>query len=175
MIIRKAELSDAEGIAKAHVDSWRTTYKGIIADSFLSQLSYDRRTQLWESNISNKENCILVAENTEGIIVGFADAWKRETNMVPYSIDLTSIYLLEDYQGKGIGKKLFRELFNYIKKKGYKKAFVDVLEKNKSRYFYEHYGARKIKTVEIIIGDALLNELIYEWNDLDSVLEKLNA
>lgn len=32
MIIRKAKLDDATGIAKVHVDSWRTTYKGIIPE-----------------------------------------------------------------------------------------------------------------------------------------------
>ncbi|GAA0370312.1 GNAT family N-acetyltransferase [Alkalibacterium iburiense] len=175
MRIRKAKQSDAEDIAKVHVDSWRTTYKGIISDKFLNQLSYDRRTELWQGNISKEDTYILVVENSEGQIVGFADAWKRETNIVPYSIDLTSIYLLEDYQGKGIGKMLIRELFTYFKEKGYEKVFVDVLEENKSRYFYEHYGAKHIKSVEIKIGDALLNEFIYEWNDLDCALEKLNA
>ncbi|WP_306428702.1 hypothetical protein [Robertmurraya siralis] len=42
MIIREATLSDAEGIAKVHVDSWRTTYKGIVSDVFLEQLSYKK-------------------------------------------------------------------------------------------------------------------------------------
>lgn len=27
--IREATINDAEGIAKVHVDSWRTTYEGI--------------------------------------------------------------------------------------------------------------------------------------------------
>jgi len=46
MIIRKAKLDDATGIAKVHVDSWRTTYKGIIPDDFLNNLSYEQRTEL---------------------------------------------------------------------------------------------------------------------------------
>ncbi len=111
MIIRKAKLVDAEGIAKVHVDSWRTTYKGMIPDDYLTQLSYEGRTELWQRNMSKEDTSIFVAENSEGVIIGFADAWKRETNTVPHSIDLTSIYLLENYQGKGIGKRLLRELF----------------------------------------------------------------
>lgn len=42
MQIRKATINDAEGIAKVHVDSWRTTYKGIIPDEFLYNLSYKK-------------------------------------------------------------------------------------------------------------------------------------
>lgn len=32
MKIRKAEITDAEGIAKVHVDSWKTTYKNIVGN-----------------------------------------------------------------------------------------------------------------------------------------------
>ena len=48
ILIRKAELEDAKGIAKVHVDSWRTTYKGIVPDTFLENLSYENREQIWK-------------------------------------------------------------------------------------------------------------------------------
>ena len=34
MKIRQANIEDAQGIGKVHVDSWRTTYKGILPDDF---------------------------------------------------------------------------------------------------------------------------------------------
>ncbi|WP_317987074.1 hypothetical protein [Sutcliffiella rhizosphaerae] len=46
-------------------------------------------------NIAKDDNFVVVAENDEGQIIGFADAWKRETNVVENSSDLTSIYLLK--------------------------------------------------------------------------------
>lgn len=173
MIIRQAKLDDATGIAKVHVDSWRTTYKGIIPDDFLKNLTYEQRTELWRSNILKEENYVIVAENNNGQIVGFADAWKRETNIVDNSGDLTSIYLLEEYQGKGIGKKLLRELFEHFKQLGYTKVFVEVLEENKTRYFYEYYGAKLVEKVQIKFGGKVLNELIYEWDNIDDVIGKL--
>lgn len=173
MIIRQAKLNDATGIAKVHVDSWRTTYKGIIPDDFLNNLSYEQRTELWKRNIAKEDNYVVVAENNKGQIVGFADAWKRETNLVENTSDLTSIYLLEEYQGEGIGKKLLKELFANFKQLGYRKIFVEVLEENRTRYFYEYYGAKLVKKVQIKIGGKILNELIYEWDNIDDVLEKL--
>ncbi|MCM3094358.1 GNAT family N-acetyltransferase [Cytobacillus sp. AMY 15.2] len=173
MKIRKAKLDDALGIAKVHVDSWRTTYKGIIPNDFLNNLSYEQRTESWKKNIAREDNYVVIAENKEGQIIGFADAWKRDNNAVENSGDLTSIYLLEEYQGKGIGKKLFRELFRHIKQLGYGKVFVEVLEENKTRFFYEYYGAKLVKTVQIKIGGKILNELIYEWNNVDEVIEKI--
>lgn len=173
MKIRKAVLEDAEGIAKVHVDSWRTTYKEIIPSSYLNDLSYVQRTELWKSNISKEENYVVVAEEETGQIIGFADSWRRENNTTENSGDLTSIYLLEEYQGKGVGKMLLKELFNHYKEKGYEKIFVEVLEDNKTRYFYEHYGAKLVDTAQIKINGEILNELIYEWDDVDEVIWKL--
>lgn len=56
---------------------------------------------------------------------------------------------------------------------GYEKVFVEVLEDNKTRYFYEYYGAKLVNKVQIKIGGKVLNELIYEWNNVDKVIEKI--
>ncbi len=173
MKIRTATIQDAQGIGKVHVDSWRTTYKNIIPDSFLDKLSYEQREKLWERNINREDNYVLVAENKIGEIVGFAVASTRETNVERNSSDLTSIYLLEEYQGKRIGKLLLKELFMYFKQKGYQSIFVEVLAENKTRFFYEYYGAEYVKTVQINIGGKVLEEYVYVWNDIDRVLEKL--
>ena len=74
---------------------------------------------------------------------------------------------------RGKGKKLLKELFKHFKQLGYEKIFVEVLEDNKARYFYEYYGARLVKTVQIKIGGKILNELIYEWNNIDDVIERV--
>ncbi|WP_336046242.1 GNAT family N-acetyltransferase [Solibacillus ferritrahens] len=174
MQIRQAQLKDAAGIAKVHVDSWRTTYKGIIPDEYLDGLSYEQREELWERNMAAPDNYIVVAENSDGHIVGFATAGKREENQTDKAADLTSIYLFADMQGYGIGKMLMKELFIYFTQNGYEKIFVEVLKDNKTRHFYEHYGAQLVKEVQIKIGGKALDELIYEWESAEKVLEKLS-
>jgi len=172
MKIRNATLTDASGIAKVHVDSWKTTYKNIIPDGFLQKLSYDQRTESWINNITKEGNYVFVAEDDDGEIIGFADCGKREENRVDNSGDLTSIYLLEEYQGKGIGKQLMVQLFNQFEKLGFNRVFVEVLEDNRTRYFYEYYGAELLKTEKIKIAGAELNLLVYEWNNINKVLTK---
>lgn len=49
---------------------------------------------------------------------------------------------------------------------------MEVLEDNKTRYFYEYYGAELYKTKKITIAGAELNLLIYEWNNIRNVLIK---
>lgn len=173
MNIRKANLKDAKGIAKVHVDSWRTTYRNILPDNFLQSLSYDQRTESWKQNFSDESNYIYVAENNDGDIIGFGTCGKRETNKVNNSGDLTSIYLLEEFQGKGIGKKLMKQLFKQFEKLDFNKVFVEVLEDNKTRFFYEYYGAELLKTEKIKIAGVVLNLLTYEWNDIIGVVSKI--
>lgn len=173
MHIRKANLSDAKGIAIVHVDSWRKTYKNIIPDEFLKKLSYEQRTDLWNCNINKEGNYVFVAENEEGEIIGFADCGKRESNHIEDSGDLTSIYILEEYQGMGVGKQLMKQLFLQFIELGYKRVFVEVLEDNKTRYFYEYYGAKLKETQRITLAGADLNLLIYDWNSINEVFSKL--
>ncbi|WP_310739799.1 hypothetical protein [Oceanobacillus alkalisoli] len=54
MQIRRADSKDATGIAKVHVDSWRATYKGIIPEDFLNNLSYEHRTEYGRKTLQGK-------------------------------------------------------------------------------------------------------------------------
>ncbi|WP_057914256.1 GNAT family N-acetyltransferase [Peribacillus muralis] len=175
MLIREATVADAQAIATVHVDSWRTTYKNIIPNDFLDKLSYEKRKALWIENISKEGNHIYVKENGDGSIVGFISGGKRATNQVAHSGDVTSIYILEEFQGMGIGKKLLTKLFLKFEELSYHSIFVEVLEGNKSRFFYEAFGAKVIKSENIKIAGAALTLLIYEWNDTALVLNPNNV
>lgn len=48
MNIRLASVRDIEGIARVHVESWKSTYNGIISESFLSNLTVEKRTKNWK-------------------------------------------------------------------------------------------------------------------------------
>ncbi|NIK12602.1 GNAT family N-acetyltransferase [Alkalibacillus almallahensis] len=173
MMIREAEFQDAYSIGIVHVESWKTTYKNIIPDDFLDNMSYERRSDKWKDNIAQNDQYVFVAENDDGEIVGFADCGKRDENTTENAGDLTSIYLLEAYQGRGIGKELFKQLFFKFNELGYNRVFVEVLEGNDACRFYEHYGAKQIKSEQVKIGGAELNLLTYEWEDVDDVISKL--
>ncbi|MGG4266588.1 N-acetyltransferase family protein [Peribacillus simplex] len=170
MLIRKATVADAKGIAIVHVDCWRTTYENIMPSDFLDKLSYGKRKDLWIKNISSEVNHVYVAENAEGKIVGFISGGKRETNKVEDSGDLTAIYILENFQRMGIGKKLTKELFLKFEELGFHTIFVEVLEDNNSRFFYEAFGAELLKTEKLKMAGAELNLLVYVWKDISHVL-----
>lgn len=47
---------------------------------------------------------------------------------------------------------------------------VLVLEDNSSRLFYEALGGKKIDTIEVKISGKKLNELVYGWDNIRTLL-----
>jgi len=61
-------------------------------------------------------------------------------------------------------------LFSKFDELDYKTIFVEVLEDNKSRFFYEAFGAELLKSEKIKIAGTELNLFIYEWKDISTVV-----
>ena len=168
MNIRKAVLSDTKGIAKVHVDCWKTTYKNIVSDQYLMKLTYESREQIWINNIPN--GGVYVAENKEGEIIGFSSGGiERSGKYKGYEGELYAIYILKENQGNGIGRALVQPVVKEITELGLNSMLVLVLEDNISRLFYESLGGKKIDTVEVEISEKKLSELVYGWEDIRNI------
>jgi GNAT superfamily N-acetyltransferase len=108
MIVREAELADALAIAHVHVDSWRTTYRGIVPDDYLAGLSYDRRAATWANILGDRAGVsfVYVAEDDGGAVVGFVSGGPIRDAIPDYDGELYAIYLLEPFHRRDIGRQL---------------------------------------------------------------------
>jgi L-amino acid N-acyltransferase YncA len=165
MIIRLAKKGDEASIAKVHVDSWKTTYKGIVDDSYLESLTYDNRQKMWETAVEAgyEKGCLFVAE-VDGDIVGFASAGPERTKKYEVDGELYAIYILKNHQEKGIGKALYHKVREFLIVKGHKSMLVWVLADNPSLNFYLSLHPDEIDTEQIQIGDQVYEEVAYAWN-----------
>ncbi|MEX1248883.1 MAG: GNAT family N-acetyltransferase [Anaerolineales bacterium] len=165
--IRAATPADAEAIARVHIASWRSTYKGLVPSEFLAALSYERRTEQWGSALENPDrNYIFVAEHKEIGIVGFVDCGPEREGRREYPGEIYAIYLYEQYQGRGIGKQLFDKAVDELKQRGHHSILLWVLIDNPSRGFYVRMGGEEISQKEIEIGGVNLVEVAYGWKQL---------
>jgi len=167
--IRLARPEDAPGIAKVHVDSWRTTYKGLIADDFLASLSYERRTQVWAENLADPQGTsfMYVAQTDTDEIVGFVSAGPEREGNPNYRGETYAIYLLQRVQGQGIGRRLMETAMEELCKRGFTSMLLWVLKDNlTARKFYEVVGGKYLREKPIEIGSQNLIEVAYGWNDL---------
>ena len=166
-LIREANVQDASGIARVHVDSWIETYTGIVPDSYLSTLSKAKRQEMWENIISSNtaKQYTFVAE-VNGEIVGFVNGGEAREKEHGYKGELCAIYLLKSHQGKKIGKAMFQKLSESLKKESMKNMYLWVLRDNSTVNFYQGMGG--VKGTERVdeIGDKELLEDLYYWENL---------
>ncbi len=170
--IREANVPDAAAIAKVHVDSWRTTYTGVVPDEYLAQLSYEQRGQVWRDILSTRgaKEFVYVAVAESSNIIGFASGGPERSGNPVYKGELYVIYLLEGYQLKGIGGQMVQIIAKRLMQEGLHSWLVWVLASNPSRDFYSALGGQRVYEKEITIGEARLVEVAYGWLDIGELV-----
>ncbi len=166
--IRKAALDDAVGIATVHVASWRETYRGIVPDEFLNNLSIQRRTEQWTNSLADPGHTYHRAfvAVMDGQVVGFSNYGYSVEKDPDYVGELFALYLLRSAQGLGIGGGLIRAAADGLREMGMESMMVWVLKDNPTRGFYEHFGGVYLREKPIEIGGAVLIEIAYGWQVL---------
>lgn len=166
MKIREARREDAEGIAKVHVRSWQTTYRGLISDTYLSRLTVDQRLRNWLRTFDSLKpgEPVYVAETGEGEIVGFSSGGRNRSDDGRYDGELYAIYLLREYQGMGLGKRLFDAVMTALRTDGCASMMLWVLRDNPALAFYESRGGRVVDRKTVAIGEEDLDELALGWD-----------
>lgn len=170
MKIRQATVADAKGIAKVHVDSWRSTYQGMIDPQYLDSLSYEDYELRWRKGLGQSQP-VYIAVTEEDEIIGFATGGHERTGKYPsYDGEVYAIYLLEEYQGQGIGRELIHMVAKHIHTLGYESMLIWVLKENKARHFYETLGGVPVAEAPLTIGRWDHTEIAYGWQSIETLL-----
>jgi GNAT superfamily N-acetyltransferase len=167
MHIRPAHAHDVTAIARVHVESWRTTYTGIVPDDFLASLSYAQRERLWHQFLTppGNQTIVYVAADASDQVVGFASGGPERSGDTIYTGELYAIYLLAAYQRRGIGRQLMTTLVSRLFQDGMTALLLWVLAANPARQFYERLGGKQIYTKTVTMGNTSLDEIAYGWQD----------
>lgn len=172
MNIRQAVFEDAAAIARVHVDSWRTAYKGVIKEEVLAGLSVEQRTMNWQRQLGTAldQTAVYVAETEEGGIIGFASGGPSRTQSLPYKSELYAIYILDSYRRQGIGLQLMQSIAVFLRDQGHDSMFLWALKNNRYRAFYEKWHGIPSGYKLVQIGGEDYTEIAYGWNNLDELL-----
>ncbi|QTM99976.1 GNAT family N-acetyltransferase [Sediminibacillus dalangtanensis] len=166
--IRKAATSDAEAIAKVSVDSWISTYRGIVPEKILKKITYQQRTVAFKKRLDDPQHYMFVAETTDGQIVGFVNGGPERSGDYPYEGEIYSLYILDEYHHLQIGRKLVRVMTEQLLTDGYDSLLVWVLEENPAKGFYEHLGAEPVDRKYLAELEAF--ETALGWTAVDRLL-----
>lgn len=165
---------DIPAIAIVHVDAWRTTYRGIVPDSYLADLTYESKESLWTLILGTPadKSFVYVAEDRAGQVVGFASSGPTRPNNPTYAGELYAIYILEPHQGQGIGRQLVTASADSLAHAGITSMLIWVFADNPARHFYEALGGQRVSEKQIDFGGAMLTEVAYGWLNTSALRPK---
>lgn len=120
----------------------------------------------WASRIeqADRKNLVMVED---GIIIGTSGFGKSRMKEMNGFGEIISLYFLPDYIGKGYGRLLMQAVVSELKKMGFDKVFLWVLEENRNaRQFYGECGFVQTERCLISdIGGKKLREVQYCYQD----------
>ena len=172
--IRPARASDARPIARLDVETWRTTYAGVLSASYLVGLSERRREAGWRAVILREPRDVRVAVDAGGIIRGFGSCGPNRGDRF-FAGEVFTLYVAPDWQNQGIGRRLLIALFRRLVASGRRSAIVWVLRDNPARFFYERLGARQVNHRPLPVGGASVEAIAYGWRDLPGFLAAVSS
>ena len=176
--IRAANPADAGPMSKVHVDTWRTSYAGIVPAEHLAGLSYRDREARWVNILTadRPAESNFVAETVACDVVGFAGGGPEREGNPTYRGELYGIYLLEAYQRKGLGRRLVSAVAHRLLADGFGSMLVWVLKYNRPACrFYESLGGERVGRKTIALSGAHLAEVSYGWRDIANLVVEAAA
>lgn len=140
--IRLANAADVDAIAGLHSESWRRTYRGLIADWLLDDDLLARQRAIWGARLTENDGrrrswlaCV------DGYAVGFASLM-LDADPVHGSL-LDALHIQKGHQGRGIGRALMLTLArSAVERAPCDPMYLWVLDGNwRAARFYEALGA----------------------------------
>ena len=167
-VIRPARLEDVPAMARVHVDTWRTTYAGLVPDEHLRGLSYERCAARWVEVLAEPggETHAFVAEAAPGGILALASGGPVQEPLEPFDGELYVLYVRQSFQRAGVGTLLVRRVARDLAARGYGSLVIWVLKENPACGFYERFGGRRAAEKVVEIGGKALVDVAYVWADL---------
>lgn len=171
--IRPAIPADIPAIAFIHVDGWRSSYGDVVGRAFLESLNVEEKEKNWGVWFSGGQVDVLLAEDETGKPAGFISFGKLKTappGMSPirplYTAEVYAIYILRDFQGQGLGRRLMSAAAAQLKEKKHKSLCLWVVEGNKRAIeFYKALGGQRCGKKPTEIGGHAMTDVCFGWRD----------
>jgi ribosomal protein S18 acetylase RimI-like enzyme len=160
--IRLARPEDAHAIADVHDAAWRLAYRGMIPGRELERLVERRGAKWWRHAIDRKTRIVVMAFG--GVIAGYATYGRNRAASLPYQGEIFELYLRPEYQGIGLGKRLFNAVRRDLTGHDVKGMVVWALADNQRACdFYQRLGGIKIDAMVERFGDTKLQKVAFGW------------
>ncbi len=159
MITREATEKDIPNLAilaaKTYTDAFGHTFKN--PEDLQAALEEGRSEKYFTDSL--KDNTAIVAEDND-ILIGYCEFGPIDSSYPTDDFqegdqEIRRLYVLQNYQKMGIGKKLLDKAFGYDQIKKAQNVYLDVWEKNiGAQKLYKSYGFEF--TGKVVDGDFIM-------------------
>ena len=157
MVLRRAVLADADGLALLHMRSWQAGYRGIVADDVLNGLRLVDFARRWNGRLSGAEpSTMTFLAEREGRLAGFCVAGPSTLgDEGPQTAEVYALYVEPDFYRQGTGRMLLARAVVHLRDTGFSQAALWVLTENRrGRLFYEANGWKDSRRTNVLpIGE----------------------
>jgi GNAT superfamily N-acetyltransferase len=130
MLIRAAQPVDALAVARVHVRSWQSAYRGLLPDAYLDQLSAEDRAAHYDFVTGDPAKPLTLVAEEDGRIRGFASTVPSADPLMSDCGELCALYVDPDHWGHGIGRSLVTKAREHLVTTGFRRALLWVLTGN---------------------------------------------
>ena len=117
----------------------------------------------------NKEECIFVACEENGDVIGLAMGMPAEG--FTHTGEVSALYVQQGFQGRGIGRRLVQAVAAWLHAQGHTVLHIAVLAANApARKFYEAIGGTVIGEREFEEYGFMLPGVVYGWPDIRTLI-----
>ncbi len=176
-IIRPCVLADAETLGKIHAQAWHESYeKNLMPEDTLLTSGPDIARaicRLPNMTAVPEQGGYFLVESSDKRIVGFGEcgAARKIAEFAPGEI--YHMYLLQEAQQQGLGRKLLFTLLDYLGRSGMEKAGIKIhADFGPARQFYERCGGQYAGERVTQSGNRTFAEAVYVWNEISRLLDK---
>jgi GNAT superfamily N-acetyltransferase len=128
--IVRATYDDLPDVAQIHVASWKQAYIGQVPQAHLDNLSPASRLRAWQEQFSNRDISGLLIAKLDDTVAGFVCFGPaRDQDRQDWG-EIYAVYVLKEHWGSGIGYTLYRNASAGLRDKGFKRAYLWVLDTN---------------------------------------------
>ncbi|WKV13599.1 GNAT family N-acetyltransferase [Marivirga harenae] len=162
--LRKVNLNDKIALQKISKQTFLETYSaGNTEDDMSRYLEEEFSLEKLVSQLSNQNSEFYFA-CLGSVIVGYLkiNVAEAQTEMKnENTLEIQRIYVLADYQGKRIGKLLYKKAIEIAQQKEVDFLWLGVWEKNpKAIRFYEQLGFKAFDKHTFIVGEDVQTDIM---------------
>jgi ribosomal protein S18 acetylase RimI-like enzyme len=181
MRVRAAMLDDAPALGRVQVEAWLSAHRGQMPDAAwqkrLDEWTPDASAQAWARLLTEQADgdparvVLLIAEDDAGDLVGLVLGTEVDDDTSGTIAQIGALYVLPDWQGHGLGRRLLREAASQLATLGFSTLHIGVLTANlPARRFYEAMGGCEIGQRMFDEEGDLQPETVYAWPDIAALI-----